>query len=342
MDQLEFINIILPTAGIMTAMVFGMMFFREWRVGRDRDFDYKQEELKLRKLQLEVSEGNKSTINIDNALGNQSVDLGGYITIEMPDERKSLFHDLLKGFEDYAAVKGYKVNVSIDSSQNGKLSFKIAVDDFGVVGTRDSVKNDLNEFIEKIKNGDSLDDLDEVIGNVEHAKLIMALKNRVHMLQSHYDVQKNVNEFYQTFFNQLPTQSISHSQPINIYNGDNQMDKRKYVANNSANVMQGDNHSNLIEGNSINIGATLSEKNERVEGLNELISLLKTSTVEAKDTTVRHLENVKEELSEEETPDEESISKWLGKATGLLKAAEKGSELFNKAQEVFGNFGIEL
>ena len=342
MDQLELINVILPTAGIMAAMGFVMLFFREWRVGRDRDFDYKKEELKLRKLQLEVSEGNRSSIHIDNDIGNQSVDLGGYVTIEMPDERKSLFHDLLKGFEDYAAIKGYKVSISIDSSQNGKLSFKIAIDDFGVVGTRDSVKNDLNEFIEKIKNGDSLDDLDEVIGNLDHARLIMALKNRIQMLQSHYDVQKNVNEYYQTFFSQLPTQSISHTQPINIYNGDNQMDKRKYISNNSANVMQGDNHSNLIEGNSINIGATLSEKNERVEGLNELIRLLKLSTEETRDTTVRHLENVKEELTEEKTPDEESISKWLGKATGLLTAAEKGSELFNKAQEVLGKFGIEL
>jgi hypothetical protein len=35
---------------------------------------------------------------------------GGYIIVDLPEERRSLFHDLLKGFEEYARLKGYGVS----------------------------------------------------------------------------------------------------------------------------------------------------------------------------------------------------------------------------------------
>ena len=56
----------------------------------------------------------------------------------------------------------------------------------------------------------------------------------------------------------------------------------------------------------------------------------------------RHLENVKEELLEEENPDEGNIGKWLDKASGALNVVDKESELYTKAKEVFVSFGMEL
>jgi hypothetical protein len=216
------------------------------------------------------------------------------------------------------------------------------VNDFGVVGNRDSVKKDLNEFISKIQNGESLDDLEAVSNDLEYSRLLMALKNRISMLQSQYEVQSNINDYYKSFFAQLPTQSVSHAQPIHIYNGGHEMDQRKYIANNSANVMQGDNHANLVEGNNINIGSTFAEKNERIQGLDDLISLLKKEELQGKDKALRHLENVKEELVDEEDPDEATVSKWLSKASGILKYADQGTDLFNKAKEVMQGFGLEF
>lgn len=338
MNEMELINFYTPIIAIMVGVMLAFMFFIEWRKSREREFKMRQEELFLRQKEIEST---KNSISIENNQ-NEQADLGGYITLEMPEDRKSLFHDLLKGFEDYAAVKGYKVSVSIDSSLTGKISFKIVVNDFGVVGNRDSVKKDLNEFITKIQKGESLDDLESVAGDLSHSGLLMALKNRISMLQSQYEVQSNINDFYKSFFAQLPTQSVNHAQPIHIYNGGHEMDQRKYIANNSANVMQGDNHSNLVESNSINIGSTYSEKNERVQGLDELISLLRKENVQDKDKALRHLENAKEELTEEEEPDESNVGKWLSKASGILKYADQGSELFEKAKEVMSGFGLEM
>jgi hypothetical protein len=338
MSEIELISFVTPTIGITVGVMLALMFFREWRRSRDRDYDFRQKELHLRQLEIETT---KSSINIENANGSEA-DLGGYITLEMPEERKSLFHDLLKSFEDYAALKGYKVSVSIDSSSVGKISFKIVVNDFGVVGNRASVKKDLNDFITKIQNGESLDDLESASSDLEHSRLLMALKNRISMLQSQYEVQSNINDYYKSFFAQLPTQSVSHAQPIHIYNGGHEMDQRKYIAHNSANVMQGDNHSNLVEGNSINIGSTFAERNERVQGLDELIALLNKVEIQDKDKALRHLENVKEELVDEEEPDEATIGKWLSKVSGILKYAGQGTELFNKAKDVMQGFGLEV
>lgn len=41
------------------------------------------------------------------AAANSGVGSGGFIIIDMPEKDRSLFHDLLKGFEKYAKLEGY-------------------------------------------------------------------------------------------------------------------------------------------------------------------------------------------------------------------------------------------
>lgn len=341
MEKLELYGLLNPMMlAVMAASLF-VFFFYSWKKQKDREHYLRLRELNLKEKEIEESSARGNSIHIENA-ANQQADLGGYITLDIPEERKSLFHDLLKGFEDYAAVKGYKVNVAIDSSVNGKISFKIVVDDFGIVGSKESVKRDLNEFINKVQNGESLDDLESMATDMEQTKLFLALRNRISVLQSQFEVHKHLNDFYKSFVEQLPSQSISYTPPINIYNGGHEMDQRKYISNNSANVMQGDNHSNLIENNNINIGSTFAEKSDQVAGLDELISLLKASDSQEKDKTVRHLENVREELTEEAEPDAGNIEKFLNKAASTLQAFDKGSEIFSKAKDVMKGFGLDF
>lgn len=283
---------------------------------------------------------NKTVINMEHG----DRDTGGYTTIYIPEERKSLFHDLLKGFEEYAELKGYKVTVSVDSSEEGKISFKIVVHDFGVTANRKIIKKDLDEYLEKIKRGD-FDSFPEILDPIEHARLVMALKNRIVFLQQNYEVERNIREFYEKFFDRLPLQSISHAtQPVlHITNsGSSEMDQRKYIANNAANVMQGDNHSNLFRTGDINIGSTYTEKKEQIEKIEELLRELRKSEIKGQQDAIRHIENVKEEIADAENPDQSQVSKWLGKAGNILTVAERGSALFLKAKDVFDSFGISF
>src|SRR4051794_14937103 len=47
---------------------------------------------------------------------------GGYIFLDLLDDKRTLFHDLLKGFEEYAQLKGYQVYFSIDNSYSNKIA----------------------------------------------------------------------------------------------------------------------------------------------------------------------------------------------------------------------------
>ncbi|WP_295612615.1 hypothetical protein [uncultured Lamprocystis sp.] len=121
------------------------------------------------------------------------------------------------------------------------------------------------------------------------------------------------------------------------------MDQRRYIANNSANVSQGDNQQNLIEGRNVTIGSTFSEKSRQIEKLDALLGCLEAS--KDSDTykdVIRQIKNIKEELSDEEKPNEDLIEKWLNKAKQLVSFTEIGSDIFNKAKAVYESFGMGL
>ena len=76
---------------LMFAVTFGMYFLMMWR----RDSRINREELSLQRKTLQ--ETAKQTNNQDN--------YGGFITIDIPEKHRSLFHDFLKGFFDYHTWK---------------------------------------------------------------------------------------------------------------------------------------------------------------------------------------------------------------------------------------------
>ncbi len=337
---LETFNSVTPFMIFLAIVFFAYFFLHEWRVSRRRDFDLRQEEMKLSR---EKKYSPSTNIVVDNNKNENPSDLGGYVIMDMPDERKSIFHDVLKGFEEFASIKGYHVSISIDSSIPDKIAFKFTLNDFGVSPSSAQVKKDLDEYIDKMKKGESIDDLPEVNEPVEHNRLVMALKNRVSFLQQNYEVQKNIKEFYEKFFRQLNIGAISHSLPaIQINQGGIDMDQRKYIANNSAGVSQGDNQSNLIEAHDISIGDSFSERKDMILKLDELISVLRGSSDGDVNLTKaqRHLESVKDELEDEKEPDKGIVAKLLGKTKELLGIAKASGEVVTKAKEVFESFGI--
>jgi len=337
MNQIESINFILPIATFVTVVAFGLIFMMEWRASRRRDFDLRKEEINIKREESKKSNVNKPIDEVNPS------ETGGYYVIELPDDKKSMFHDLLKGFEEYASIKGYHISISIDASIQDRIAFKFTLNEFGVTTSTSQVKKDLDEYIEKIRNGDDLNDLPEIINQVEHHRLIMALKNRISFLQQNHEVQKNVREFYDKFFQNLNLGNIAHTHPaVQINNGGIEMDQRKYIANNSANVAQGDGHENNMEANNINIGSTFNERKELVEKIDDLISLIAGQECTDGNLTKanRQLASVKDELEDEDKPDKSSIAKWLGKAKSLLETAKEGSELLSKAKKVFALFGL--
>ena len=119
------------------------------------------------------------------------------------------------------------------------------------------------------------------------------------------------------------------------------MDKRKYIATNSSNVMQGDEQQNIIE-NNINIGNTLSQKQEKLKEIEDIIELINQeySSNDEVQKVKRQFENIKEELSEEETPDKSFIEKALQKANQVVSTLDAGEKIVDKVTKVIESFSI--
>ena len=65
-------------------------------------------------------------------------------------------------------------------------------------------------------------------------------------------------------------------------------------------------------------------------------------TPDARDTAVRQLGNVKEEVPEQDAPDKGRIARWLGKPKSALSSLFLAGTVLEKAKEVFESFSFSL
>ena len=267
---------------------------------------------------------------------------GGYIVVEMPEAERPLFHDLLKGFEDYAKLKGYEIAFSIDSSMDGHIAFKFTVKNDGIVVGSERVRRDFKEYMENVRNGqaDDLDHLPVITNLEEHNLVVTMLKNRISFLQHRYQLSRNAVQFYEGLianvrsFPALPAPSV-------IVQTGGTMDSGNYKAINSPSANVGHHIDSSVN---IDIGQSFNDRQARIDSLNDVISQLDLSNI-AKDHPViqkaqRELGKVRDEIAESSEPDKSSVKKWLENAKNLMGTATLGLEVTEAARKLFELFGV--
>jgi hypothetical protein len=266
---------------------------------------------------------------------------GGYIVIEMPERDRPHFHDLLKGFEDYAKVKGYEISFSIDSSFEGRIAFKFTVKNDGVVVGSERVRKDFEEYVEKVREGkvEDLDDMPVVTTPAEHKLALSMLKSRVNFLQQRNKLAQSVNSFYENFFLYPRTFPALPAASVVVQTG-GVMDSRNYNAVNSRRLIQGEG--NVYEDSSVNIGSSFNDKQARIAALDDVITKLDSPDTQTESISKvrRELSKVRDELAEYAEPDKSSIQKWLEFAKNALVTATLGAEVIEAARKLFELFGI--
>ena len=330
MVQIDLINIVT----LMIVVIGGLYFLLIWRKERRIEAQITREELMLQRKSLEEQSEKKAT---------QDIDKNGYIIIEVPPEHRSLFHDFLKGFEDYAKLRGYNVSFSVDSSSDSTLSFKFTILDSGISVSTDRVRNDFNDYLKKVERNEPLDDLPVVTTKKEHDLLLTQLKNRINFLQHSYNLSKNTVEYYEKLLSSAPLRLGFHSSPPVIVHTGGKLDTRTYASLNSKNLIQGDGSqlTSTATDNSIYIANSFNERKNQIEDLASLIGLLKNEPEDqSAQKAALELEKVKSELEDEESPDSSRIEKWLKKASEFLSTAKKTKEVFDKAKEAYGSFNV--
>ena len=247
---------------------------------------------------------------------------GGYIIIDMSEKERPVFHDLLKGFEDYAKLRGYQLAFSIDSSFDGRIAFKFTVQDSGVIIGPERVRKDFHDYLERVRAGnvEEFDNLPVITSLEEHTLLVTLLKNRISFLQHSYTLSQNAVQYYELLLSQA----------------------RTYNANNASRLIQGERNAFTDSSENINIGQSFNEKNDRISQLDALIKHLEK--VETEDDPARkagrELSKVKDELAESETPDSSAIARWMRRAKDLLSTAKIGAEVAEAAHKLYETFGL--
>jgi len=108
----------------------------------NKEWEKQEKERKIKQIQIEEKEKQinierkvlKEKINNNEIEKNQIWEIledaiinkkenDGYMVIDLPDNLRSVFHDLMKSFEDYAKLKGYDIAFSIDNTVSNKMAF---------------------------------------------------------------------------------------------------------------------------------------------------------------------------------------------------------------------------
>lgn len=302
---------------------------------REYRLDALRMETEMREAQKEEAEARAA-----EALNSTVSGSGGYIVVEMSERERPLFHDLLKGFEDFAKLRGYDLSFSIDTSVAGRIAFKFTVKDDGVVVGSERVRKDFKEYLERVRSGnvDELDDLPIVVSIEEHHLLVTVLKNRLNFLLHSYKLSQNTALYYEYLIDRHRTFPALPAPSVIVQTGGN-MDSRNYNAINSSRLIQGE--SNAFKDSSINIGKSLNERNERISRLDNLLKHLEAAGGDdAAKQAARELSKAKDELAEAEDPEPSAVSRWMHHAKDLLSTASLGAEVLEAAKKAFEAFGI--
>lgn len=178
---------------------------QERRWAQENEWKKEQEERSLRLEERRLDEEREARYEGRRAeeeklAANTGTGSGGYIVMEMSERERPVFHDLLKGFEDYAKLKGYQIAFSIDSSFDHRIAFKFTVKNDGVVVGPERVRQDFKEYIEKVRSGkvEQFDEMPVITSIEEHDLVVTLLKNRITFLQHNYQLSQNAMLYYQS------------------------------------------------------------------------------------------------------------------------------------------------
>jgi type II secretory pathway pseudopilin PulG len=370
-------NYILITL-LMVLFVFGLvalqMFIRWQRQTREERLDEqrasREQTAIFQKMQQEASERQsaqlaqmlhstlKSQEDLQRKVTSQEqredigLNAGGYIIFDMPESKKSMFHDLLKGFEDYAKIRGYVISFSIDNSFANKAAFKFTLDSSGIVVSTKQVRQDFKDYIEKVQNGDNLDDLPVVLSQEEHATLLACMKTRINFLQHNYNMEKVEKEFYRRLVTELPKLASGIAPPQNFFLQEgNSPQATAYNALNSPQAALG--VGNRLIGNtldqSVYIADSFNERTEQVHVVSDLWMKLyderekmPKESPEYKEClkAVDCLRKIENELKEGEPPEPKRIQKWLEQTKYALKAFGLTAEIIEAGKKLEAAFHL--
>lgn len=300
---------------------------------------------------MELVARNSGRSNTNVTVSNEQTRSGGYDFVQVSDEFKPVFLDAMNGFSDYARLKGYEVELSIDNSHSGKVGLRFTILDKGVTVSTSTVRKDVQEYIQKFRDSTDFSDMPMAQNATEHSHLVAALSARFSYMKTQIELHKITQDHLKFLLSEFrsnglggigyqPTQNITLS--LTNDGGNNMRDN--YNAENSQNIAQGKGAAATTTGSMVQIGNNHNERSERIQALKDFVIDAQASELPepVKADLIRYIENARDELETSPEPDQAAISKWLERTEQTLSAADAGTSLLGKLSGLLTLFGMTL
>lgn len=236
------------------------------------------------------------------------------IVIDLPNALKNIFIESLRAFEDYAELRGYEVRFSFDNSIKDKLGFKFTITGNPNNISEDEVRADIKDFMDKVSKGESFNDMPIIINKIEHQFVLTTLKNRINFIEHSYNLEKNARQLYEKVVNEMLTSKNIFSPQISTY----------IQTGGEKNITKGTNI-NFGEGNYLKIDKSFNNDQksivEKIEYSIQQIDNEEKLSAQDKQDLKRHLENIKEEITDEAQPDASKLKKSWEKIKKIAEGA---------------------
>lgn len=334
-------------------LLFAFLVFYSWRLDRRREWERQDKKLLEERMQKEqevkLQEKYQEDARWDLRIERERVErerirreagerTGGYIVVDLEDSNRRLFHDLLKGFEEYALLQGYSVDFSVDSTYENRIAFKFTISDPDTVIQKEKVRKDLQEYLNKISNGETFEDMHLELFTPESDRVLTTLKNRISFLQHSYNLEKNGREFYEKLIKKVAELQPQHAQQIYIQAGQEVQNATYSSVNSPQSIVGVRNKASGLE-----IGSSFNTVHGQLLAIDEVLDCL-TSETRSDDVfeIERNLKNVKEELGTSDSPDRTRIDRWLTTAKQLIQTGSLGHTTYEACKKLMNVFGLSI
>ena len=341
----------ITSISILFAVMMAYMLLRQFMHRQERQQEYtleiQREQMRMQR-ELDEKKMEREEMRFYHEREEQEVtrDPGGYIIVDLPDEQRSAFVDLLKGFEEYAQLRGYSVLFSVDSSIQHKIAFKFTVGVGGLNVSRAQVQKDFEDYIKVVQKGDDLVDLPVVLSAEQHDLLLTTLRNRINFMNHSHRLTNNTIRYYERLLDRgAVVRGMFESAPSVVVQTGGTIDSRSFSSTNSPQAIQGDGNKDIYleADNSVRIENSFNKRNNQIDAIASLIEAIRSTSPEPTtlaDDAIRNLNNIQEELREEETPDRSRVHRWLTRTKEALKSLSLTKDVTDAMKRVYEAFDV--
>ena len=266
---------------------------------------------------------------------------GGFLMINCSNDKKCLFHDLLKGFEEYSQLKGYSVILSIDNTIDHKVAFKYTFTDFGFIIPIQKIKKDFFKYLADIQKDSAFSDIPEIISSDRYTLIMNALKSRIGFLEHNYKLKEMTIRYYNNLLKKFYFFSFGIIQSRSIYSktDENLNSSDSELTDSLDSEESNENESSVKSMDKTNKSVHSSNaKKEKIDGISKLIDLLKNDVkVDEQDKykIIMGLEVIKTDLLENRKTKKSKIEKWFAETREFLGDIEINDLSIKKAQDIY-------